>query len=435
MPEKEKPYKILAYGIEKVGLSAPKTEISNRSYKLIFESFKTERRFNEFDGIILFQGIFESYKFGTDLLDQRTLDHSHDARELDKRIKELGLLIKNGGFVCFILHKPFIDRFYGAGYNEDLRSTDLCKFCLIHENLYREDIGRSVPFVTSLRDEFGRFLELYGSANTTFRNLNDSLEWRVVAKVGHDDVGMILFDKLFFIPSSLPENSQKRVTEYFSMLSEALTLSFNKLRMDVPGWIASIAFNNENELRDQRQAWAERIEQIDQALAKYAQFKRVLIGSGEPLVEDVARLLKNGFSFDLNADDSFKEDLKILDETGNPAVLIEVKGTSRGVKREYINQTDSHRERSGFDSSFPALLAINTHTANSNSIESKDQPVPEEQIKHAVKMKVLIVRTLDLIFLLEQKERGAITVEDVLTIFREKTGWLRASMNSHEVIQ
>ena len=83
------------------------------------------------------------------------------------------------------------------------------------------------------------------------------------------------------------------------------------------------------------------IDLINDNLAKYNEYKKVLLGTGEILVESVATLLRDGFAFGIDYIDEFKEDLKIIDENGDPLVFIEVKGTNRGVKREYINQTDS----------------------------------------------------------------------------------------------
>jgi hypothetical protein len=93
-----------------------------------------------------------------------------------------------------------------------------------------------------------------------------------------------------------------------------------------------------------------------------------------------AILLREGFSFKINSNDDFREDLKIVDENNHPLVFIEVKGTNSGVKREYVNQADSHRERAGLDSTFPSILVVNTHIKNSKNIQEKDQPIPEDQI-------------------------------------------------------
>lgn len=363
------------------------------------------------------------------------LNHSCDRNELDKRIKELELLIKKGGFVCFILHKPFVDSYYRSGSTKDLSGTDLCKYSLNYSSFHRKDFPKRATHVNTIRDEFVRFLELYGAASSYFDNYNNGIELREIARINRSTVGMILFDREFFIPSLLPENTDERIFEYFSLLAEALTSSFNKLRLEIPSWIAQFSFEKESTLSVKKSQLLEEIGNIDTDLAKYTQYKKILLGSGEVLVENVATVLKDGFSLKINSNDELKEDLKILNENDDPIIFIEVKGTNRGVKREYINQTDSHRDRAGLGSTFPSLLLINTHIKNSANIEDKDKVVPEDQIKHAVKIGVLILRTLDLLFLLKKLDSGTITQAELIEIFSSNVGWLKADSDKWEIIQ
>lgn len=246
---------------------------------------------------------------------------------------------------------------------------------------------------------------------------------------------MVLFDREFFIPSLLPENTEERIYEYFSLLAEALSSSFNKLRIEIPSWVAQFSFDKEITISEKKQQLLSGIENINAALANYSQYKKILIGSGEILVEHVAVVLRDGFSFIINSEDEFKEDLKILNDNNEPIIFIEVKGTNRGVKREYINQTDSHRDRAGLDESFPSLLVINTHIKKSVSIEDKDQAVSKDQIKHAVKIGILILRTIDLLFLLKQKDNGTISQQEVVEILTKNVGWLKVTPDHWEIIQ
>jgi len=93
MKQQERKYNLLAYGNERIGISQPSQDISNRNFVLSFEPFNTDKRFHEFDGVILFQGIFEKYRY-EEARDGIYLNHSYDRNELDKRKKELSLLMK-----------------------------------------------------------------------------------------------------------------------------------------------------------------------------------------------------------------------------------------------------------------------------------------------------------------------------------------------------
>jgi hypothetical protein len=105
--------------------------------------------------------------------------------------------------------------------------------------------------------------------------------------------------------------------------------------------------------------------------------------------------------------------------------LVEVKGVSKGVTREHVNQADSHRERSGMPSEFPSLLIINTNMKNSISLADKDQTMAPEQNKHACRNNVLILRTLDLLNLASLHTSGKLTPDEVVELLTKSRGWLK----------
>src|SRR5690606_21464074 len=144
-------------------------------------------------------------------------------------------------------------------------------------------------------------------------------------------------------------------------------------------------------------------------------YKSTLLLSGDDLVGSVAEVFRSGFKFEVNSNDDLREDLKLLDENGQVFCLCEIKGTNKGITREYINQADSHRERAGFNSDFPTMLIVNGNIKNSKSIEDKEQnqEVAPDQIKHAVKMNILIFRTIDLLNLLNLYLSSQITKDDI----------------------
>ena len=419
-------YKILVYGIERKGLSAPSSELRDRNYILTFNDFRTESRFSEFDGVILFNGIFEEYKWRGDW-EGDYLNHSCERDELDKRKNELRMLLKNGGFVCFILCEPFRDKIKGGNFE----STDLAKAFLLHRDFYRRDLDKRITNIRIVRDEFRQFLEPFGGASSYFINLNKNIKWRVVAYINREVVGMVLFDQVYSIPALLPQDTPERVQEYFHLLADAITSTAKKLEVEVPPWAQAFKFTEETELEERRELTNQELQSINGSLNRLERFKRILVWANEPLVDAVRYVLEEGFSFDINPVDEFKEDLKIVSEDGESLVLVEVKGVNRGVKREHINQADSHRERAGLPSHFPVALIINTHMKNARTIEEKDQQIASEQIRHASAANVLILRTLDLLKMVELINSGRITQGEVLQHLTGG-GWLRVIDDSIE---
>ncbi|NRB65609.1 MAG: hypothetical protein HRU40_21760 [Saprospiraceae bacterium] len=156
--------------------------------------------------------------------------------------------------------------------------------------------------------------------------------------------------------------------------------------------------------------------------------------TGDNLVDRVIQAFEEGFGIAVDGKDELREDFKLLNSASEPFCLCEVKGTNKGIKREYINQADSHRERSGFDSGFPALLLMNTHIKNARSLIEKDQEIANEQIKHAVNMNVLIMRTIDFIGLLRMFLMGKLNRKEFEILLCESKGWLRVEEQDYRII-
>ena len=242
MPDPETPerqYNILVLGIERNELPAPPKPIQRRNFILTFEEYGTPRRFQEFDGVILFQGLFERLEDKSNYLSSY-LAHYCDTDELDKRKKEAGLLASQGGFLCFLLTKPFIDNDKGR----DFSATDLAKFHLNYSNFYRENFSQRVAHVSPVIDEFKRFLDVFGAASSYFKIYDKTLDCRVLAKVGGYPVGLIIQGVDYFVPSLIPDARQEVVVEFFELLAEGLTSVHSKSHQSIPEWIAAYRLKN-----------------------------------------------------------------------------------------------------------------------------------------------------------------------------------------------
>lgn len=418
----ERSYEILIYGIEKVGLRAPDEPVHTRNFRLHFEPFSTRRRFPEFDGVILYQGIFESFEWKPGLMNNY-LEHSCDNNELDKRKKEAQLLVRNGGFLCFLLNQPFRDHEDG----KDFMGSDLAKYHLNYEQFHRGNFGQRIAQLNIKSDEFRKFLEIYGAASSYFRHYNKSIEWRIIAEAADLVAGMVIDRNEFFIPTLIPDKRAEVIIEYFTLLADALTSTYNKLYQEPPGWIAEFEFANEEKIYSERTALEARIAEIDQLKSQLSCYKSVLALSGDALVASVVRVFEGGFGISVDTRDELREDFKLLDNQGAPFCLCEVKGTNKSLKREHVNQADSHRERSGFVDNFPVLVIINTHIKYARSVAEKDQEIAHEQIRHARNLNILILRTIDLLRMLRFCLNGQIRLDEFKSLVTSNSGWLRVT--------
>ena len=426
-PQRE--YNVLVLGIERKDLPIPTESMRTRNFSVSFEKYKTPRRLQEYDGVIMFQGIFERFERKVGAMGSY-LVHSFNADELDKRKKEAALLCSKGGFLCFLLTEAFID---GDG-NRDFRATDLTKCELNYSGLYREKLPGRFTHICPVFGEFKRFLELFGAACSHFANTNKSLDCRVLATVNGRSVGLVLDRSVYFVPSLVPDPRPEVISEYFHLLLDAITSLHNKLHQSVPEWVTTYRFPEERLLLQERAELSNRVTAIDQRLTQLNGYKASLILSGQELVAKVVAILEAALGLKVDAGDDLREDIKLLDDNGKVVAVGEIKGINRGVKREHINQTDSHRERSSFDANCPAILIANTNIKSARSIAEKDQEIASEQVKHAVHMKVLVIRTIDLLGLLRLVLASKLTMHDARSLVLSSVGWLRVQLDEVRVI-
>lgn len=58
----ERHYKVLVFGLDRKNLPIPSKPLKSQNFSIFFEKFGAACRFQEFDGVILFQDIFENFE-------------------------------------------------------------------------------------------------------------------------------------------------------------------------------------------------------------------------------------------------------------------------------------------------------------------------------------------------------------------------------------
>jgi len=414
---------IMVFGIDRLGYRKPDKPLELNNCILHFKYFETEDKFQDYDGVILFNRTFEDGSESRDLV-------CHE-KELLKRENQLRQLLEKSGFCCFLLWARFVDHYDDPYYTDNRNDTDLTKRVLNLPSFFRTSMDKPDTDLRIVRDEFRQFLKDFGSAQTIFTNHNSDLNIKPICYAGESITGLILNNSIFCIPSLLPDKREREFKEFFSLLADALLASFKKLSQELPRWTEEYRFQEEKKLLTEKDKLTKRIEEINQRLSIFNEYKKCLCYDDELLKESVISILEHGFNFSIDQVDELREDMKILDKEKKPVILIEVKGTNKGVQREFINQADSHRERSGFSSDFPSIVIINTNIKSAKSLEDKYQEVAREHVAHAVKMKILVLRTIDFLNLLYLVEAGKITCEDVLELFKNQHGWLKVTQEDY----
>jgi hypothetical protein len=424
--------RIVVYGSETKGIEAPAPagELESRKYRLLFAKHKDGVRLQDFDGAILFQGTFESFKLVSNGY-RSHLSHQWDRDELDRRTKEAVSLIEQGGFVCLLLTDPFID----FDDRRDFRETDLSKRLLSGFGVDRVRFNTRMTQVRSTVDDLAKFFTLYGAAWSllTPRNLKDP-DIKTLAKVDGNRVSVVVANSLLVIPTLLPGSTGGKIEEYFTVLADGVVSVWERLKANLPAWAAEYKFPDEPGLLDAKLRLEKEFTLTEDRLATLERLKRILVLQGEPLVDAVIEVFETMLPLKPKREEAFREDLVLQDSTGKAVALVEVKGVSKGVTREHVNQADSHRERGGMVPDFPSILIVNTAMKNSASVKEKDQPVAGEQIRHAANNNILVLRTLDLLNLVSLYATGTLNRDRVIDLLTKSRGWLRVDHHAAEVL-
>lgn len=152
--------RVLVYGVERVGVQTEQSKLSAALVNLNFEPFDTDKKFHDFDGVIIFQSTFEKVELRTDWRGERYYDVRSERDELIRRETQLQRLLANGGWICIVLHTQFI-------HDRDWLDTDLSRILLNLHSFYKKLFNRAYPISHITRSEFQSFLSEYGAASTS----------------------------------------------------------------------------------------------------------------------------------------------------------------------------------------------------------------------------------------------------------------------------
>ncbi len=436
----DKPLRILVYGIEKVGYEFPREGTNEKvsvageepqfrkvlepilhiegNIKLVFEGFNTKEEFQNYDGVIMFQGIWAKRGTSSDIYSSREYVYDQQNDELQKRVKQLQQLIsKKNGFICFLMGRMEYDDF-------DLAKTVLGWF---GSNHFESINDRSD--VSSKRGELISFCERYGVAKTKFSIYSDTDVEILMTTGGYDGyVGLCFGDRAYYLPCHAPEKDIDATKQLFTILGKGIVSLHKKKQQELPEWIAKFSFTKEVSIFEEKQILEQQLLDLQSQLAIYSRYKSILGASSDKLRKNVAFLLSSGFGYEIDETDELREDLKIVKKGKGDSVrvlaLIETKGVNANVDREAINQVDSHRDRGGYKDHFPGILIVNTFIKSANSLTKKDKAIDKEQIAHAHKNHVLIMRTIDLLRALDLVIDCVEIKQKFDDILMKEAGWL-----------
>lgn len=387
------------------------------NYELtFFKTSDTSHSFEDFNGIIMPSGAFERINFA-----QET--HSYNRDLILDRQRQAVNLLKSGGWLCFLVDRVYDEMNVGYGHTRNINDTDLCKRFLNYYDIDRRVID-GYTILQSKFDSFKKYIKNYGVAKTLFTTHYDSTA-KVLVVAGREKVGLVDDDASFFLPYHIAGNDKDQVITAIRYAVEGILDYRGKHRHDLPEWLNEFRFENEEPLIEKREKVNSKLIEINSELNTLQHYKGIIVSSGDYLVDQVTVILRSFFGLEIDDTDEKKEDVKIMGLNNKVEAMVEIKGVNSGVKREHINQVDSHRERAGFDSSMPGLLLINNNMKLTGLEKKVAAGVAEEQIKHAENINVLILRTVDFLYFMRKVENVAIQQRKkmLMDIIKKQNGW------------
>jgi len=430
---------VFAYGFDQAGFTTTHDPIIIDSTLTIqFVDFYSSRDLTEADGVIVPQGIFEKIETRTDLFSGLFGEKSFvlvDKSLMLERERQVFNLLREGKWVCFLVGE-IIDEIAQGLHSEPIFDTDLCKrilnaFMIDRRRRYRLEI----PLPLKVRDEeFEPYMMRYGRPTTVFELPQDlPTERHAIAWLGNGVVGMEIDAQLFFLPFETSRHTLEVAHHVLTLLTPAITQYRRDRIIAVPDWVDDFHFNSEQPLYLEINDLLGKVNRLESELASWKDYKAILSSSGIYLRNKLIALLESVFDLKVQPIDREERFLVVKDDD-SPVALIQSEGTPGALEKTAVDHLARSRQQHGLRDSFPAVLLINNDMTITNIRERSTTTVAQEILQYATSQNVLVVRTIDLLFLVNHLEKSSNKKSRLLHILTSGGGWLKATSGGYDIL-
>lgn len=282
------------------------------------------------------------------------------------------------------------------------------------------------------RDAFYKYFGAYGRSISVFDELPPRVD--VLGTVGGVPAAIsvpIGKGALYVLPFHVAEISASYNPVMRSVLAAVEAVEAGSGEAPVPGFVDEMRLPGEQGILDRVDALSAEIGEA-RSEAETLRSHRQILGSAsgdelERLVIEVLNLILDGTGYVAEDRPDVKaEDFWIV-EAGEDRALVEVKGIGGSISRPAVNQVDNHRAENELSvEEMPGVLIVNPFR-NSDAFDQRTLPVSSDVIKHAVRLNVLVLRTLDLYYLLHHALDGNKGAEKFVEALPLGGGWLQVT--------
>lgn len=344
------------------------------------------------------------------------------------------LALEQGSHICFLYCDIEIEQLHRSGHGGVLGGRFLEKDGLVIKQPYRSS------GLTTLAKRLDSFVRQFSNTKYYFKYEDENKQFKHPICCLDNDVNCVSGFALqigrgflYFLPVNPTAIEQGPL--YITLSECILDDITTRLSPQASPILESFQFEVEKPLRQKKQKMLVSLEQIDEAIAKHQEPKDILFLRDDPLADRLPQWLMDYLKFRTRRHDEYVEDFWLLDEGGNEAAICEAKGLSSNVKREHITQLVQHREQRDLPDDFPSILLVNTFS-EANSVKDKDrQRIVKLECQKAAKNHVLIVRTLDLVRILDLVWQEKLDISKVRELLLSETGWLKVTEQGYEVFR
>ncbi|MGH7847837.1 MAG: hypothetical protein ACREQW_22065 [Candidatus Binatia bacterium] len=429
---------IFAYGFDAAGfdIQDEAKELADGS-KAEFLRFYDSRDLNKADGVIIPQGIFEKIATRKKPFWGAATEVSVHKWPLLERERQIFDLLRKGKWVCFLVGK-ITDEISQGIDSQSIDDTDLCKRLLNAFNISRHHrYNLAIPARRRTRDsEFESYVRDYGRPTTVLELPHvQPIERRVLVELTNNAVVGIEFeDQVFFLPFSPPDKKWPTAVSVVKSVALAISQYRRQRIIEIPSWVDEMRFRSEEALYLQINSLLEKVNRLESQLESWRDYKAILTTSGIPLRSRIVAILESFFELKVDWIEGHHEEAIIKGDDGSPLVIFESRSTNGDIENAWIDQLSSNRRNQGLPQSIPGVLLINTDRSLRLVERRLEKTIPEDQVQYAKMLNVLLVRTIDLLFLMQQLENDVRRKERLMELFSSGGGWLKADKESYRVV-
>ena len=209
----------------------------------------------------------------------------------------------------------------------------------------------------------------------------------------------------------------------------------------IPQWIENISFHDDYIYKENIDKCNDEIKQLNivinenkEKLNNNSKYKSILYSSGNPLSEQINKMLIEIFGLDDKFTDVYEEDFNF--KFGNITFIVETKGLNNEVSGQNVSDAYNHLviyddklENDSVEEETKCLFFVANERFKKPQERSR---IKDRQITIARRNKTLIIETTTFYKLFEDFKKQEITAEDIFNMFSQDTGLLEYKKNTDE---